>query len=82
MEAIMRNLFVALLVVLFATPLLAEDKKVTNKKAEEKNTFEAPGLFSVKSPENGFSWEKMIDTAEKGGVAATHIYKCSKATAR
>ncbi|MCC6125443.1 MAG: hypothetical protein IT426_10800 [Pirellulales bacterium] len=54
-EAAMHKLLFVL-IVLLATPLLAEDKNV-----KENNTFEEKGKFSVDVPEKGFEWKKLQD---------------------
>ena len=66
----MNRLFFVL-IVLLATPLLAEDKNVGNSK-----TFEEKGKFSVGVPEDGYEWKKAQDLDSP--ILKGAMYKCKK----
>ena len=66
----MNRLFFVL-IVLLATPLLAEDKK-----DGEKKTSEEKGKFSVEVPEKGFEWKKTQDI--NSPIAKGAVYSCEE----
>jgi hypothetical protein len=70
LEAVMYRLFF-ILIALLATPLVAEDKNVGDKK-----TFEVKGKFSVGVPEDGYEWKKIQDI--KAATIIGAAYTCEK----